>query len=300
MQERYGEQRKPSTIRACADGERPRPEPKIADGLIRRRAVVLLSLILALEASPAASQQADDDYINPDRPGIADGSTTVGPQRFQIETGVQVEFRDDGAEHDRTTFIPTLLRYGIGKRWELRLEGNNYSSFTQHDPDNGTTHASGFAPTSIGLKYNFIDASGTTRPSVGAIMRIFPPSGSGNFRTRVTTGDFRFVADWALSNEWSLNPNLGVGVYEDGANRIYHTGLLAMTLNFNPSKILNFFLDTGMQSQEEKNGKASVIVDTGAAYIIGRDIQLDFSIGTGAAGATPPHPFVSAGFSKRF
>lgn len=289
------------TTRASADDEQYRPEPKTTHGVILRH-VGLLSLTLAgvLAASSATAQQADDDYINPDRPGIADGSTTVGPNRFQIETGVQVEFRHDGAEHDRTIFIPTLLRYGIGKRWELRLEGTTYTWFTQHDPDGGTTHASGLAPTSIGIKYNFIDASGTARPSVGAIVRIFPPSGSGDFRTRVTTGDFRIAADWALSDKWELNPNLGVGIYEDGANRIYHTGLLAMTLNFNPSKILNFFIDTGMQSQEERNGKTSIIVDTGVAYIVGHNIQLDFSIGTGAAGATPPHPFVSAGFSERF
>lgn len=262
--------------------------------------LIWLTVAGLLASSSATAQQADDDYINPDRPGIADGSLTVGPNRFQIETGVQLEFRHDGAEHDRTLFIPTLLRYGIGRRWELRVEGNTYTWFTQHDPDNGTTRASGLAPTSLGLKYNFIDASGTARPSVGAIVRVFPPTGSGDFRTKATTGDFRLAADWALSDKWSLNPNLGVGIYQDGSNRIYHTGLLAMTLTFNPSKILNFFIDTGMQSQEEKNGKTSIIVDTGVAYIVGHDIQLDFSLGTGAAGATPPHPFVSAGVSKRF
>lgn len=262
-----------------------------------RLALLCVAFACILAAPPAAAQQADDDYINPDRPGIADGSTTVGLHHFQIETALQVEFRRDGAEHDRTIFIPTLLRYGVADKWELRVEGNTYSWISQHDP---TTHASGLAPTSVGVKCNFIDASGTARPSVGAIVRIFPPSGSGDFRTPVTTGDFRLVADWSLADKWSLNPNLGIGIYEDGANRIYHTGLLAATLNFNPSKVLNFFVDTGMQSQEERNGKTSIIVDAGAAYIIGHDIQLDLSVGTGAAGTTPPHPFVAAGFSKRF
>ena len=43
-----------------------------------------------------------------------------------------------------------------------------------------------------------------------------------------------------------------------------------------------------------------MIYDAGVAYIVGHDIQLDLSVGTGAAGLTPPHPFVSAGISKRF
>lgn len=246
----------------------------------------------------AVAQQAPD-LINPDRPGIADGSMTVGPNRFQIETAIQAEFRGHD-EHDRTIFVPTLLRYGISKRWEVRVEGNGYTWVTQKDPATGTSHASGFAPTSIGVKYNFLDASGAERPSVGAILRIFPPSGSGDFRTRVTTGDFRLAADWNFADKWSLNPNVGLGIYEDDANRIYRTGLFATTLNFNPSPILNFFVDTGVQTNEAKHGATSVIVDVGTAYIIGRDIQLDLSIGTGAAGTTPPHPFVAAGFSKRF
>lgn len=43
-----------------------------------------------------------------------------------------------------------------------------------------------------------------------------------------------------------------------------------------------------------------MIVDAGGAFIIGHDIQLDLSVGTGVAGSKPPHPFVAAGFSKRF
>jgi hypothetical protein len=255
--------------------------------------------VLVSLSAPAAAQQAQA-LINPDRPGIADGSTTVGANRFQIETAIQAEFRGDDGEHDRTIFVPTLLRYGISKRWEVRVEGNGYTWVTQKDPATGTSHASGFAPTSIGLKYNFLDASGAERPSIGAILRIFPPSGSGDFRTHVTTGDFRLAADWNFADQWSLNPNVGVGIYEDDANRVYHTGLFATTLNFNPSQVLNFFVDTGVQTNEAKHGATSVILDAGTAYIIGRDIQLDLSIGTGAAGATPPHPFVAAGFSKRF
>ena len=108
------------------------------------------------------------------------------------------------------------------------------------------------------------------------------------------------AADWNFAEKWSLNPNVGVGVYEDQTNRTYTAGLFAATLNFNPSKVLNFFVDTGIQSPEEKNGKTSVIVDAGTAFIIGHDIQLDLSVGTGVTGSTPPHPFIAAGFSKRF
>lgn len=117
--------------------------------------------------------------------------------------------------------------------------------------------------------------------------------------TRVT-GDLRVAADWDLTPQWSLNPNVGVAVYEDGAARLYAAGLLAVTLNFNPSTTLNFFVDTGLQSPETKRGRTAAVVDFGMAYVIGANVQLDVSVGARVAGDTPPRQFLSVGISKRF
>lgn len=153
---------------------------------------------LGVSSATALADPAEDN-INPDRPGIADGSTTVGRGHFQIETASQREFREGG--DDRTTFIPTLLRYGFADKWEVRVEGNTYTWEKRVDPAQGTTHSHGVALTSIGLKYNFVDAIGSKQPSVGAIVRVFPPSGSGDFRNMRTTGDFRLAADWSFADK---------------------------------------------------------------------------------------------------
>ena len=274
--------------------------PKVIS-MLNRQLRMFTAPMVVVASTLAAPAHADpsDDYINADRPGIADGSTTVGLGRFQIETAFQREFRDEDGERERTTFVPTLLRYGFSKSWEVRVEGNTFT--WQRAPDaTGATHTSGFAPSSIGLKYNLVEAAGSTRPSIGAIVRVFPPSGSGEFGSSHTTGDFRLAADWNFADKWSLNPNVGVGVYEDDSKRSYGAGLFAATLNYNPSKVVNLFVDTGLQYPEQKNGRASLILDFGGAYIIGHDIQLDLSVGTGAAGTKPAHPFFAAGFSKRF
>ena len=268
--------------------------------------LVLGVALLALFSAPAQAQtqapaeSAVDDYINPDRPGIADGSNVVGVGRFQIETGVQEEFRHSGGEPDRTILLPTLLRLGLSKDWELRVETTGaYIWDRVSDPASGLTKSRGTDPVSLGVKYHFQDTAGLSQPSLGLILRVFAPSGSGPFKTRHTTADLRLAADWDIAPKWSLNPNLGVAVYESGG-RTYEAGLFATTLNYNPSPILNFFVDTGVQSPETKGGRTSVICDVGVAYIVGHDIQLDASVGTGAAGMTPPHPFVSVGISKRF
>jgi hypothetical protein len=257
-----------------------------------------MTMALLQLASTALAQEAD--YINPDRPGIADGSKVVGAGRFQVESGIQHEYRRDGSLSDRRLFVPTLLRMGIGERWEVRIESNAYTWKRVSDPGNGDMRSEGLAPASLGMKYQFRGADDPRQPSLGAIMRIFPASGSGEFRSRHTTGDFRLAADWDFASNWSLNPNLGVAVYEDDQNQIFTAGLFAVTLNYNPSKTLNFFVDTGMQSRERKNGKSAIVFDAGVAYLITRDIQLDFSVGAGTAGTTPPRTFVALGISKRF
>src|SRR6478609_1847792 len=72
----------------------------------------------------------DQDLINADRPGIADGSTVVGPKTFQLESGIQAEFRRNEDNREHTFFIPTLLRFGIDNHWEVRIEGNTFTRVT--------------------------------------------------------------------------------------------------------------------------------------------------------------------------
>lgn len=244
------------------------------------------------------SQPADDDLINADRPGIADGSTVIGGGRIQIETGIQAEYRRDGETRDHTLFIPTLFRIGFNEKWEARIEGNTFTRDRAFDPTTSDT-ASGFAPLSFGFKYHFQDSKGVRHPSIGTIFRVFPAWGSKDFRTHHVTGDLRLVADWDFAPKFSLNPNVGIARYEDGQERTFVAGLYAVTLNYLPSKKLNPFVDMGAVAPEESKGRSSVILDTGVAYIVGRNVQLDASIGKGVHGGTPPHPFISAGISFR-
>ena len=267
--------------------------------LMSHKKIMAFGLLTTVVLSQPAFA-GEDDTINPDRPGIADGSNVVGAGRFQIEAGIQQEFRRNGTLKDRRVFVPALLRLGISEQWEARIESNVYTWQRQTDSDTGVTKSQGYAPVSLGVKAHFLDSNGPAQPSLGAILRVFPGSGSNSFRTRHTTGDFRLAADWDFAPGWSLNPNLGVAIYEDGQQQLFSAGLFAMTLTYSQSKTLSFFVDTGMQSPEEKNGKSAITYDAGVAYLISRDVQLDFSVGAGAAGTTTPRAFLSAGISVRF
>jgi hypothetical protein len=255
--------------------------------------------LLGLSVLSGLTAPAFADDANPDRPGIADGSSVVGGGRFQVESGLQREWRKDGDERERLTYVPTLLRVGIDDHWEARIEGNVYSWQKQSEPVNGVSHSVGAMPVSLGVKYNFQE-SDDSKPGYGAIVRVFPRSGSQSFGTHRATGDARLVADFQLDDKWSLNPNIGVASNEDDDGNQYSTALVAATLSYAVSKQLNVFADTGMQSREQRHGGSQVIVDTGVAYMLSPDLQLDASVGRGVHGATPPRVFASAGVSVRF
>ena len=280
--------------------------------LIEVLAISLATLLVCLpicaqstnhqEQKPSQSEPPpDEDLINADRPGIADGSTVIGPARFQIESGFQAEYRKDGTASNHTIFLPTLLRVGLDNRWEARVEGNTYTRTTTFDGGTVTNRGSGFAPLSLGFKYQICDIKGPHELSLGTIVRVFPAWGSGDFHAHHVTGDVRLAADWNFAPRFKLelNPNIGLGRYEDDQGKVLTAGLLALTLNYLPTKKLNPFVDFGLQTPEPINGQTSVIFDTGVAYIVGHNIQFDASIGTGAHGSTPPHPFVAFGISFR-
>jgi hypothetical protein len=252
-------------------------------------------------ASPLKPPAAEVDLINPDRPGIADGSTVIGRGRIQVEAGFQQEFRKSDGHTDSTRFLPALLRIGLSDRWEARVEGNTYTRFEDTTDGVAPNHASGFAPVSLGAKFHIHDGDGFHQPSLGAILRAFPASGSGGYSTHLVTGDLRLAGDWDITPRVSLNPNVGIASYEDDNGRRFATGLFALTVTgFNEAKTLSPFIDAGVQTAEGRDAGSSIILDAGLGYIVGHTVQLDISGGIGPHGNTPPNRFIAAGISVRF
>ncbi len=262
---------------------------------------VSISCATARADSPKVPDAPKVPVFNPDRPGIADGSTLVGPRKFQIETGIQTEQHKEGDNHTRLTYTPTLLRYGLDNRCEIRVETLGYQQARSSSPGTDTLTTDGYSPVSLGVKVHFQDSKPSTHNlSLGTILRVFPASGSSDFRTHHFTGDLRLAADWTLSPLWNINPNIGVGFYEDASGKTYTSFLLPVTINYNVTPQLTVFFEPALATPEQHSGGTSLIYDGGVTYIFGGDNQLDFGIGTGASGQTPPHPFLGLGYSHRF
>jgi hypothetical protein len=255
---------------------------------------------LLLGGTAVHAAQEGEDSIEADRPGMAESSSVVGTGHVQLEMGLQQEYSRGNGTRERTLIVPTLVRIGVTDKLEVRIEGDTYTRMHETPPGGPGARSEGMAPTSIGAKMRLREAEGSEGASTAAILRYTPRSGSGNFKSTHATGDLRFVADWELASKWSLNPNIGVGLYEDDAQRRYTSALVAATLGYDASKALNLFIDTGMQYPESKGGGLGAIIDVGASYLIGRNLRLDLSAGSRLAGTTYPRTFVSVGFSQRF
>jgi len=248
-------------------------------------------------SKPQQEKPKERDPINPDRPGIADGSMVVGRGVFQIELGGQYENHDQGGGgHQRLLFTPALFRYGLDNRSELRIETLGFNEVWQ----TGQSAMGGYAPMSLGAKWQFQQPSDKNgQLSLGTIARVFAPSGSAGFQTEHATGDLRLAADWVVAPHWYLNPNFGFGCYESGGSQF--TALLgAMTLSRDLDSKTQVFIDGGVQAPEEWGGLTGTILDFGITFVPSNDVQLDVSVGTGVSGHTTPHPFLGIGYSIRF
>jgi hypothetical protein len=263
--------------------------------------LALLGATTRLHAQAAEVQMPDTtqcDPINPDRPGIADGSHVIGAGRLQLEAGYLQERHPEDDAIRRLSFVPALLRIGLSSRVEARLESNSFSHERVSSPFGTVSTSTGLSPLYLGGKVVLFESAGDSALSVATIVRVAPPSGSDEFRTEQTTGDVRVVADWQFTPTLSLNPNVGWAEYEDSGER-FGTALGALTLSWQPTPKWNPFVDVAYQSREEREGTWAMIVDAGVSYLVACDLALVLSAGQNVHGFTSPKPFVAAGISVR-
>lgn len=248
--------------------------------------------VLLLAAVPALAEEP----INADRPGLAESSSTVGAEVLQVEAGVGVDITHAGGSTARDAGAPLLIRYGLSSSLEARVETDGYqrSSFA------GETE-SGLAPVSAGVKWNFMQADEkTNRPSMGLLARLYPPSGTGEFKSETWAGDLRLAADIDLAPKWSINPNIGVARAEDENHHAFTTATYALTLSREVTDTLELAVDGGAEPSGEAGGGTTLLLDLCAAWRISNDTALDATVGWGARGEEAPNVFYQFGVSHRF
>jgi hypothetical protein len=229
---------------------------------------VLIGLALAAVAGSAAAQAPT---IATDRPDFVESSQTVGAHRFQFETSVSSDVTRGAGLRTTVWGSPTLLRYGVSERVEVRIETDGLQEQTSTGPGFRTT-STGLADAALGIKWHVQDGvEHSLSPSVALLIHADLPSGSTEFRGRGVRPSIRPVAEWELP--WDMSLGVMPGVIYDEVGKAW-TETFRTFVEFSAQEI-----------KPRAHGENVITYDVGAAYLLRRNWQLDaaVSFGSGAA-----------------
>ncbi|WP_428313380.1 transporter [Hydrocarboniphaga sp.] len=252
----------------------------------------------ALLALPAAASATDDapETISTDRPDFVESSLTVGAAAIQLETSVAIE-RDQGFDGGAQLLLtPTLLRVGLGAVTELRLETDGL--LHQSGDDDGGSR-DGIADLSLGLKYH-IPQPGPAAASSAVLLHVDLPSGSSAYRGHGARPSLRYVAEWELPYDSGLGVMPGIVLDSDDQHERYVAALAGITLGHSWTPQLRSFVELAAENiAADDHADTQLSFDTGLAWLLSRDIQLDTAAYVGLNRYTPDF-VIAVGISSRW
>ena len=204
---------------------------------------------------------AQEEEFSADRPGATTGTDVMPVGRLQWETGAGYERDKSSAPTEHTwTLNTSLLRYGMAKFAELRLQNDIYS-----------THADGdalYGSIAIGTKINMFGGCGLL-PAISLLGDVAVPYGKRvDGEHRRVGGQLHALFDTAISHRWSLGCDVGLD-WDDNDSDC--TVFLGACLSFQATDNLGLFVE---EYNHFGNGHTSWL-ETGLSYQIGDNLQLD-------------------------
>lgn len=254
---------------------------------------------LVLLATPPPAR-AGEDSIATDRPDFVESSDVVGKGRFQLETSLAWERNRLGGSRSWVRSTPTLLRIGTGEDWELRFETDG--ALRQRISELGvTSRERGWSDLSVGIKWHMTDGEEATgKPGMAWLFHVDVDSGSAAFRGQGLRPSVRFVAEWDLPAGWSAGVMPGLYTDRNEAGKRYVGGILAAVLGKSLTDRLRGFVElSAQQIASSKNGGKLLTFDTGLAYLLADNMQVDFAVSRGL-NKTSPDLSWTVGFSAKF
>ncbi len=253
------------------------------------RSVLPLSIVLG-----GASSAVAQDSITTDRPGIGLSTSTVGPNRFQLEFGLPTItlLRGDGVDV-RAWSTPFLARYGLGDSAEVRLSGTGWTDVK--DESTGSK-VDGFGDLELGGKLA-LSRGGESSPSLALVGGVRFPTGKHEFSSGEAGYDLTLAAGWSLPGSNSLGATLGAFRIPVGSDYAA-TGVLTTTLGHPIDEQWSAYGELGW-FPDLHNGSDQAVWGLGTTYLLTHDVQLDLW-GDFALNDQTPDASFGLGVSVRF
>jgi hypothetical protein len=227
------------------------------------------------------------DKIDTDRPTETQSAKTVGRGTFQLETGFRKDWQVAG---DYSLRVPDAeWRYGVLDRLELRL----YTlAETDRMPRQGK-RADGLRPVEVGLKGTVWQSRDTS-----FIATLYGHLGVKNWAAKEHRPDqnfyrLRILLHNQLTETVGLSYNLGRDWHAD---REKHLWVYTVSPHMDLGEKWQLFAEG--YGYFNRGEQAEHYVDAGAAYFIGRNVEIDMAGGKGLSG-TGSEYFFTVGVSWR-
>ncbi len=247
--------------------------------------------------TPCDIQEFPESIVT-DRPDQTESPLLTPHKWFQIEIGAQSEFDKDkelNVQAQGTLYNTTLWKYGLSKRFELRLI-TEYANdkLTDLNQKKELHSESGLNPITIGAKTAICQAQGW-RPQISLITHLsLPYFGADAFKPSSIVPRYRFLFSHPINDRFNFSYNIGME-WEDGSSvsTTIYTASLGITLH----ERLGMFIETYGFYRENSTGDNRA--DGGFTFLINNNNQLDVSAGIGLNDFAPDY-FISCGYSFRF
>ncbi len=257
---------------------------------MKRIYLIILSVFLV----QAVFSQEEKEAIDTDRPTFSESPLTVPKNTFQIESGVQFGWdKQDGVSSKDLGFNSNLFRYGINRRFEVRL-GVNFAGYQELiDETDEKTTLSGLTPIVVGFKWNILYGDGPI-PTLAISSHVdIPGAASNDFNDGNVLQTLRFAGSWKLSKVFNFGFNLGSLI---DWKEYDFTGLYSVALTASIVKWLGAFMEFYSISPPGEYSRNNL--NMGLMFPVRNNLQFDLSGGIGLSNSAPDN-FVNIGFAWR-
>jgi hypothetical protein len=256
-------------------------------------------LLLVALAAPVVAR-ADDDQICADRPTKAYAPCTVPQGRWQVEAGLVdgAFLRQDGVTTDTWTGPEPTLKYGLTDRIDLEADLPLYVNQRTHDGGESST-IDGIGDLTLAAKVALTGSDGAVTAALRPFVKV-PTASPRELGDGGVEGGLIAPVQWKLSDAWTLyaSPELDIDHSDGGGVHVETVQVAGVQRQL--GKSLQLAAELWGDWTFEGGGRLSeASFDLAAAYVIGKDLQLDGGVNLGLNRATPGAE-VYVGVSRRF
>jgi hypothetical protein len=224
-----------------------------------------------------------EEPLESDRPDFTNTPTTVGYQRFQIESGYTYTHAIAGdPTHDAHDLPELLVRYGVAERLELRLAWDEGIVFDRYrDRNSGRVIAeSGSTDLDFGFKYA-ISKQDKWRPQMGIQVEFSAPVGDPVQSSRQVDTFVNYLYSWELTKKFSLSCSTGNLWTAESGDRFSRFSQSA-SIEYELTEKLHLFNEWYVfLLRDSSDNRPQHYYDAGLTYLVTPNFQLDWRAGLG-------------------